>query len=49
MKSSIKKLYDTGLFDIYDSADEVLKDCLLFDVYDRRRRDLDRINDDVIQ
>ena len=33
-------LYDKGLFDIYDNADQIIKDYLLVEVNDRRRPDL---------
>ena len=38
-------LYDKGFFDIYDNADEVLKDFLSLE---RRRPNLDEVND-IIQ
>ena len=37
VKTSIQILYDKGLFDIYDKADEVLKDYLLIDEPKKRR------------
>ena len=42
MKTSIQILYDNGLFDNKDSADEVIND--IFSV-ERRRLDLEEVND----
>ena len=42
VKTTIQILYDKGLFRIYNNADEVLKDYLVIDeVNERRRPDLD--------
>ena len=43
---TIQIQYDTGLFDNYDIADEVLKNYLLSQ---RRRPDLEDLNDDVVK
>ena len=40
VKMTFQLLFDEGLFDKYDNADEVMKDCLLIEVSDRRRLDL---------
>ena len=45
VKTTIQKLFDTGLFDSFSNADKVLKDSLFVT---RRRPDLDSLND-VIQ
>ena len=45
MKTTVHILYDKGLFDNYDNADEVTKVYLLIE---RRRHDLSEVND-VIQ
>ena len=37
------------LFANYDTVNEVLKDCQLIEVNERRRRDLDPLNDEIIQ
>ena len=47
VKTTIQTLYDKGLFDNYDNADEVLKDYLLFEVDERRRPDLEKLNDKI--
>ena len=50
MKTTIQILYDKGLFDNSNKADEVLKEYLLIEENERRRPDLGKINDDnVIQ
>ena len=46
VKTTIQILYDKGLFDAFPNADEVLKDFLFVT---RRRDDLEKVNDDVIQ
>ena len=43
VKTTIQILYDKGLIDNYDNADEVLKDF----VFIRRRVDLEKVNDVV--
>ena len=40
VRTTIQIVYDKGLFDNYDNADEVLKTHLLFGNTDRRRFDL---------
>ena len=45
VKPTIQILYDKGLFDSYDNADEVLKDFLFVE----RRRNLEEVNDNEIQ
>ena len=42
MKTTIQILYDNGLFDNYDNADDFLKDFLFVE---RRRPDLEEIFD----
>ena len=37
MKATIQKLYDSGLSDNYDKADEVLKNCVNIKKSERRR------------
>ena len=50
VKTTAEVLYDKRLFDDYDNAVERLKDHLLFDeVNERRRTELKEQNDDVIQ
>ena len=51
VKTTVEKLYDKGLIDNYDIADEVLKNYLLFDeVNERYRPDLEELGEDnVIQ
>ena len=44
MKTNIQIFFDKGLFDIYDNADEVLKDHLFTGVKDRRRPSLGESN-----
>ena len=44
VKTTVQKLYDRGLFDIFQNAEEVLKDFLFTT---RRRPDLEKVNDDV--
>ena len=44
VKSTMQLLYDKGLFDNFQNADEVLKDYLFTT---RRRPDLEEVNDDV--
>jgi len=44
VKTTIQILYDKGLFDNFQNADEVLKDFLFTT---RRRPDLEEVNDDV--
>ena len=46
LKTTIQKLYDNSLFDIYANADKVLKDFL---ITPSRGPDLEKINDDVVQ
>ena len=50
VKTTIQVLYDRGLFDTcnHGNAHEVVKAYLLFEVNDRRRPDLEKIND-IIQ
>ena len=48
MKTIIQILFDKGLFDNYDNADEVLKDYLLIEDEKRCTPDLEEVND-VIQ
>ena len=43
MKSILQILYDKGLSDIFENADQVLKYHLLFDVNEKRRPDLDSL------
>ena len=45
VRTTLQFFYDKGLFDIYDNADQVLKNILLVEVNDRRRPDLDKVND----
>ena len=45
MKTTIQLLYDKGVFDNYIKVDVVLKDFS----FTRRRPDLEKVNDDVIQ
>ena len=42
VKTTIQVLYDKGLFDKYDNADEVLNDVLFVE---KRRPDLQEVND----
>ena len=52
VKKSTQILYDKGLFDIYDNADEVLKDYLFIDgAKERPRPNIEELNDgdNVIQ
>ena len=44
VKTTIQILYDKGLFDNYQNAEEVLKDFLLTT---RLRPDLEKVNDDI--
>ena len=44
VKTTIQILYDKGLFDNFQNAEEVLKDFLFTT---RRRPDLEKVNDDV--
>ena len=45
MKTTIQVLYDNGLFDIYEDADEVIKQYLLIaEVSHWRRPDLEELN-----
>ena len=46
VKTTIEILYDKGLFDSFPNADKVLKNFLFVT---RRRVDLEKVNDDVIQ
>ena len=46
VKTTIQILYDRGLFDNFQNAEEVLKDFLFIT---RRRPDLEKVNDDDIQ
>ena len=46
VKTTIQILYDRGLFDNFQNAEEVLKDFLFTT---RRRPDLEKVNDDGIQ
>ena len=43
VKTTIQILYDRGLFDNFQNAEEVLKDILFVT---RRRPDLEKVNDD---
>ena len=45
VRTTIQKLYDNGLFEKYDIADEVLKGFLFI----RRRSDLEEVSDKEIQ
>ena len=45
-KTTTQILYDKRIIDNYDNADEVLKEYLFVE---RRRPDLEEVNDDVIQ
>ena len=48
MKTTIQKLHGKGLFDNYDTADEVLKDYLPGrEVNDRRRTDFNELKNDI--
>ena len=50
VKTTTKLLYDMWSYDFYDNTHEKLKDHLLFDeVNERRRLDLEELNNDVIQ
>ena len=44
VKTTIQILYDKGLFDTFQNADEVLEDVLFIT---RRRPDLEKVNDDI--
>ena len=46
VKTTVKILYDKGLFDIYGNGDEALEDFLFVE---RCGPDLEELNDDVIQ
>ena len=46
VKTTIQILYDKGLFDNFQNADKVLQDFLFTT---RRRPDLEKVNDDVVQ
>ena len=49
VKTIMQILYDKGLFDNYNYSDEVLKDYLLIDEGNERRRpDLEALNDDDV-
>ena len=49
VKTTIQELYDTGLFDNYDNADEVLKHHLLVDEMNKGRRpELEELIDDSV-
>ena len=48
VRTTIQTLYDKGLFDNYENADQVMKEYLLVEVNDRRRPEIDEVND-VIQ
>ena len=49
VKTTIQILFGQGFFDNYDNADEVIKYYLLIDeVNDRRRPDLEELNDDNV-
>ena len=49
VRTTTQILYDKGLFDNYDNADEVLKDGLLIDeANERRTPDLVELKDDVV-
>ena len=43
VKTTTQIVYDKELFDIYDNADEVLKDYLLFENNERRNPDLEEL------
>ena len=45
VKKTIQILYDKGLFDEHDNADDVLKSYLHIEVNQRRRRNLHEVND----
>ena len=49
MKTNLQILYDTGLLIRYDNVEESSKEYLLIEVNERRRADLNRISDDIIQ
>ena len=49
VKKTLHLLYDKRHFNRYDSADEVLKDCLYFEADKGRRLDLDPIKGVVSQ
>ena len=44
VKTTIRLLYDKGIFDNYDNVNEVLKNFPLFEVNQRRRPDLEELN-----
>ena len=44
MKTAVQILFDEGLFYVYDNADEVLKGYLHIEDNERRRRDLEELN-----
>ena len=46
MKTTVQKTHAKGLFDNCAKADEVYKDFLLVT---RRRVDLEKVNDDIVQ
>ena len=46
VKTTIQILYNKGLFDKYNNADEILKDFLFVE---RRRPDLEKVNESEIQ
>ena len=49
VRTTVQLLHDKGRFDNYDDAEEVFKVFLLIDkVNDRRRPDLDELNDDIV-
>ena len=49
LKTTIRILYDKGSSDKYDNTDEVLKDYLLIDgVNERRRREIWQLNEYVL-
>ena len=49
MKTTATILHDQGLFDSYDSANEVAKDYSLTEFNKKRRLDLDPIIDDIVR
>ena len=48
MKTTIQILYDKGIYDNIENADDVLKEGLLFEDNERRSFDSKEKNDDVV-
>ena len=48
VKTTFQIIYDKGLFDNYDNADEVIKDYSLVEVNERRRPVFEELNDDNV-